>query len=116
MSDKAVTAATIQDSSGNTLILDQNAIKENGLIYVPNANALIKDGKVFVPAPTAFLDEASGNYYIPNTADPTKPIKLPEVVVDKTGAVFAQDSNSIVQLSATDLTTQIPYTPDPTAQ
>ena len=46
---------------------------------------MIKDGKVFLVQPTAFKDEKTGNYFVPNAAQPDNPIMISEVIVDSTG-------------------------------
>ena len=82
ISDEAVVApaATMTDNAGNILNLDQNAIEENGLIYVPNAAAVIKDGQVFIPNLLAVKDEVTGNYY----TDSTKLTQIPDVILNGT--------------------------------
>ena len=49
---------------------------------MPNSSAIIKDNAAFVPAPTAYKDEASGNYFLPNEADPESPTMIDDVVVN----------------------------------
>jgi len=95
------------DSAGNVLNLDQNAIEENGLIYVPNAAAVIKDGQVFIPNLLAVKDEATGNYY----TDSSKLTQIADVILNGT-QVMTLDPTGIDKL-ATDGVTQIAYTVDP---
>ena len=101
------------DATGNTLILDQNARIVNNQIYVPNSSAIIKDNAAYIPAPTAYKDEASGNYFLPNNADPNSPTMIDDVVVNMAGKIWAKAAQYDLQLSPDG--TLVPYTPDPTA-
>ena len=70
------------DTNGNTLILDQNARIINNQIYVPNSSAIIKDNAVFLPAVGAYKQESTGNYFLPNEADPDSPTLIDDVIVN----------------------------------
>ena len=102
------------DTLGNTLILDQNARIINNQIYVPNSSAIIKDNAAYLPAPTAYKEEATGNYFLPNEADPTSPTLIDDVIVNMQGKIWAKAAQFDLQLSNDG--TLVPYTPDPTAQ
>ena len=105
---------TMTDTNGNTLILDQNARLINNQIYVPNSSAIIKDNAVFLPAPTAYKEEATGNYFLPNEADSSSPTLIDDVIVNMAGKIWAKAAAYDLELASDG--TLVPYTPDPTAQ
>ena len=96
-------------------MLDLNARIINGEVYTPDPDTVIKDGIVYVHQPTAYRDQATGNYFVPNADNPSSaPIMLSDVVVNQQGVVWAQAAKYHVEVAADG--SQIAYTPDPTAQ
>jgi hypothetical protein len=99
-------APTVTDEQGQPLLLDQNAIEENGVIFTPNPKAIIKDGAAYLPQAEAVAD-ASGNYTIDG-------VVLKGVIVNEDGQVWAQAATSKIVPGQDG--SQIVYTPDLTGQ
>ena len=77
----AAACAPTVEAGGAIYSLDQNARLIDQVVYVPNSTALLKDNAVFLPMPNAYLDQATGNYFMP--ASPGQaPVQLLEVVVN----------------------------------
>ncbi len=104
--DQQTFAQTVTEQNQN-LMLDQNAVVENGQIWTPEPSAMIKEGAAFLPQTTAVLDSASGKYMIDG-------VPLNDVIVNESGQVWAQAAQAKILLDQNG--SQVVYTPDFTAQ
>ncbi len=91
----------------SNLLLDQNAVVQDGQIWTPEPSSLIKEGAAFLPQTEATLDAETGTYTIDG-------VPLNDVIVNESGQVWAQAAQAKILPDQNG--SQIVYTPDLMAQ